>query len=137
VRDLATAAREKQHKPFALTITEDQLNTLLHDRVDTKKTPLRDVRAGLSRGGLTLHGRVLYKGFDATAALQGDIEVRNNQLDYKTKSLTVDGFPVSALKDRIDREITQALNRALKDAPGRITDTEIGDGEMTISGVTD
>ncbi len=136
VRDLAEAAKRHERKPFSIQVSEAQLNTLLQDRLDTSEFPIRQLRAGLSPNLLALQGRILYKGFDATATLQGNIIVQNNQLRFKSDSLTVDGFPVGSLKQKIDREVTQALNRLLQEAPGRVDSVTIGDGQMTISGVT-
>jgi hypothetical protein len=85
---------------------------------------------------LALQGRILYKGFDATATLQGNITVRDDKLQFKSDTFTVDGFPVGSLKQKIDHEVTQALNRLLQEAPGRVDSISIGDGQMTISGVT-
>jgi hypothetical protein len=136
VRDLAEAAKRHERKPFSIQVTEAQLNTLLQDRLDTSKFPIRQLRAGLSPDRLALQGRILYKGFDATATLQGNITVRDNKLQFKSDTLAVDGFPVGSLKQKIDREVTQALNRLLQEAPGHVDNVSIGDGQMTISGVT-
>jgi HAMP domain-containing protein len=136
VRDLAEAAKRHERKPFSIQVSEAQLNTLLQDRLDTSKFPIRQLRAGLSPDLLSLQGRILYKGFDVTVTLQGNITVTGNRLQFKSDSLSVDGFPVGSLKQKIDREVTQALNRLLQEAPGRVENVTIGDGKMTISGVT-
>jgi hypothetical protein len=136
VRDLAEAAKRNERKPFSVQVSEAQLNTLLQDRLDTSQFPIRQLRAGLSPGQMSLQGRVLYKGFDVTVTLQGNITVRNNKLLFKSDTFAVDGFPVGSLKQRIDREITQALNRLLQETRGRVDDVTIGDRQMTISGVT-
>jgi hypothetical protein len=119
------SAKRHERKPFSIQVSEAQLNTLLQDRLDTSEFPIRQLRAGLSPDLLALQGRILYKGFDATATLQGNIIVQNNQLRFKSDSLTVDGFPVGSLKQKIDREVTQALNRLLQEAPGRVDSVTI------------
>src|SRR5687768_5544011 len=53
VKDIARKATEKGKAPFELVITEEDLNTLLQDRVDTNKFPIREPRAGFTPGQLT------------------------------------------------------------------------------------
>jgi len=137
IRDLSQAARRKEHKRFSLPISESQLNTILQDRLDTSKFPIRDLKAGLSPQRLTLQGRVLYKGIDAVATLSGNIVAKDNALRYESESLNVGGLPINALKAKVDKQVTKALNKLLEKAPGRIERVEIGDKSMTIQGVTD
>lgn len=136
VQDLAKAARRKERKHFALAVSEQQLNTLLQDRLNTTKFPIREPRAGLSPGHLSLQGRVNYQGIDAVATLTGNIVVQDGELTYQAESLEVGGFPISSLRDKAQRGITRALRKWQKDAPGRIERVTIADKQMTIEGVT-
>ncbi len=137
MQDLAKSARRKEHKPFALTITEQQLNTLLQDRLNTAKFPIREPRAGLSPERLALQGRVNYGGLDAVATLSGNIVVKDGELKYEAESLEVGGIPVPSLREKAQKSITRALRDWQKGAPGRIQSIVIADKKMTIEGVTD
>jgi hypothetical protein len=56
-------AKRGENKKFVITANEEQLNTLLQDRLNTEKFPVRDLRVGLQFDLLLVQGRVLYKGF--------------------------------------------------------------------------
>jgi len=138
VNEVAASARRKEKKPFTITATEQVLNTLLQDRLDTEKFPVRDLRAGLEPGKVVLQGRVLYKGFDAVATLGGNIVANKGKLEFKADSLQVGGLPAPAnWKNKIETTVTEKLNQLLKNAPGRINSVAVEQDKLTIEGVTD
>jgi hypothetical protein len=134
--DIVRAARRKEQRPFALTASEQQLNTLLQDRVRVGNLPVRDLRVGLDAERLALQGRIIYKGIDATMTLTGNIAARDGKLHYEAEKLHVSGIPVSSLKKKVGRQVTEALNHWFEKAPGRIERVAIADKHLTIEGVT-
>ena len=63
VRQITRAAKNKEQQRFTLTVDEGQLNTLLQDKIDTSKFPIRDLRVGLQPNQLTLQGRIKLQSF--------------------------------------------------------------------------
>ena len=129
-------AKSGEKKTFHIEASEEQLNTLLQDRLDASKFPVRDLNVGLSPGELALQGRVNYKGIDATATLSGDISVRDGQLDFQAGELKVQGFSVGSLKKKAQKEVTRALNSWSEKLPGKIETVTIEDQKITIEGTT-
>ena len=138
VSNIARAARAGEKKPFVLEVTDEQLNTLLQDRVDLSKFPIRDLRVGFEPGRVVAQGEVKYSGVSATATLVGNVTLENGQLIYITDSLQVMGVPAPAeWKEKLDKEVTKQLNVALKKAPGRVDEVRLESGKMIVSGQTD
>ncbi len=137
IKDIRKSAQAKENKRFTLQISENQLNTLLQDRLDLSKFPITNLRAALDPNRLTLKGDASYRGFPAEARLAGNIEVQNGALAFKAESLEISGVPVSSLRDKAETEITKGLQKLLQEAPGKIDRVEIGDRTMTIEGITD
>ncbi len=130
VRDAKSGSKKK----FTVTATEDQLNTLLQDRLDTSKFPVRDLRVGLAPQSLSLQGRMNYQGYDATGTISGNITAKNGVLNYQAESLKVQGFSVGAMRDKAETEINNVLKKWSGELPGRIDRVTIEDRKMTLEG---
>lgn len=138
VRDLAAQAKRGEHKRFSISATEDELNTLLQDRVKMKNLPVRDLRLGLEANALLMQGVVDYNGMSPVATLQGQVVARNGKIAIDIESLKVGGVPAPGKwRDKIERQITPRLNDALGRVPGRIDRVTIEKGRLTVEGVTD
>ncbi|RYG69194.1 hypothetical protein EON80_10265 [bacterium] len=138
VEDVARSARKKERKEFKLEVTEDQLNTLLQDRLRTEKFPIDDLRAGLSPGILTLQGTAKYQGFDVPATLNGTLEAKDDTLDFQIDSLSLSGLPAPGnIKEKAEKAISEGLKKAFrKDGSAKIEKVEIGEGKMMVEGRT-
>lgn len=138
VEQVARSARRKENKNFSLTATEDQLNTLLQDRLRTEKFPISDLRAGLSPGVLTLQGTVKYQGFDVPATLDGTLEAQNGALQFQINSLSLSGLPAPGnIKEKAEKSISQGLQKAFsKDSNARVEKVIIESGKLTVQGRT-
>lgn len=136
IQNVVREAKSGAKKRFKITADENQLNTLLQDRLDTSKFPVRDLRVGLAPQELSLQGRVNYNGFDATGTLSGDISAQNGALNFQAKSLQVQGFSVPKLQDNAETEINKALHKWSGELPGRIDKVTIEDRKLTIEGTT-
>jgi hypothetical protein len=137
-KDIAGQAKSKAKAQFKLRVTQDQLNTILQDRLKSGKAPIRDPQATLSPGMLTLNGTVDYKGLPVPATLSGAVSAQNGQVIFRADSLKLSGIPApGALKSTVEREINQHLGRSLTEAPIKIEDVTVEEGQLTISGVTD
>lgn len=141
VSKLARSAKRREHKKFTITATQDQLNTLLQDRLKTEKFAIHNLSVGLGPDTLKLQGKVPYRGVEVTATLSGNIRVTKGKLDYELQSLLLT-MPLGTVnapqkwKDKVQREVTRGLNALLDRAPGRIDKATIEQGEMTIEGET-
>lgn len=137
VQDIGRSGRAHEKKPFALEVTDEQLNTLLQDRVDTSKFPLRNLRVGFEPGRVLAQGEVKYSGFQASATLEGSVRLESGRVLYTTDSLQIGGLPApGSWKNKLDSQVTAQLNRALSQAPGRIESVQIEQGKMIVSGQT-
>jgi hypothetical protein len=137
VRDIARSARAGESKAFSIEITQEQVNTLLQDRVDLSKFPVRNLRVGFEPGRVVAQGDVDYKGISAGATLAGTVTLQNGQLVYVTETLLVQGIPAPGdWKGKIDGPISEQLNRALANAPGTLEEVRIESGKMIVSGRT-
>jgi hypothetical protein len=135
---VAQAARRKEHKPFRVVATEEQLNTLLQDRIDTSHFPIRDLTLGLKPGRIAAQGTASYSGVETVVTVEGAVQVEDGRLRYQVDSLKLGGLPAPAkLKDKVEREVSQQLNRGLKHAPGQIKTVTVEDGELVVEGVTE
>lgn len=136
VKNIGRKAKANEKAPFELVITEEDLNTLLQDRVDTKKFPIQEPRAGFTPGQLTLQGTANYKGISAPASLSGSLSVQNGIAVFKADSLTVQGFPVGSLKNKAEREINKVLAQGLTQTEVKLESITIEQGQMTLRGQT-
>lgn len=138
VKEIGRSARQGEKKPFAIVLTEDQLNTVLQERLDTSKFPIRDVRAGMQADRLLVQGQIKYQGIEGPATLAGNLQVEAGRLRFVAESLQFGMIPApSKWKAKVEAQISERLNEALANAPGRIQKVAIEQGKMTISGVTD
>ena len=138
VKEIAASARRKEHKPFTLIVTEPQLNTLLQDRLQTDKFPIRNLRAGLHPNLMELQGEVDYKGVNVVATIGGGISAQNGRMVFKADSLKFGGLPAPAkVKKKVESETNKNLNKLLLNAPGKINRVTLQEGKMSIEGVTD
>ncbi len=133
---VAREIKSGNRKTFRIEASEEQLNTLLQERLDTSKFPVRDLNVGLTPGELAMQGRVLYQGIDATATLTGDVSVKDGKLDFQAADLKLQGFSVGSLRRRAEKEITRALNKWSEKMPGRLQNVTIEDKKITIEGTT-
>lgn len=136
VEKIAREIKSGEKKTFHIEASEEQLNTLLQDRLNTAQFPVRDLSVGLSPNLLSLQGRINYKGYDATATLSGDVSVKNGVLDFQAGDLKVQGFSVGSLKDKAQKQVTRALNDWSEKLPGKIEKVLIEDQKITVEGNT-
>ncbi len=136
VEKVAREAKSGEKKSFKIEASEEQLNTLLQERLDTAHFPVKDLNVGLSPSGIALQGRANYKGLDATATLFGNITVENGQLVFKAGDLKVQGFSVGSMQKKAEKEVTRALNQWSEKLPGKIESVVIEDQKITIEGST-
>lgn len=136
IQNVVREAKSGTKKSFTITANEDQLNTLLQDRLDTSKFPVRDLRVGLSPNLLSLQGGFNYNGIEATGTVSGDIKAQNGVLQFSAGELKVQGFSVGSLKDNAEKQINRALEKWSAELPGRIDKVTIEDRKLTVEGTT-
>ena len=138
VEAIARDAHTNGKKTFEISASEEQLNTLLQDRLRTEKFPISDLRVGLTPGVLTLQGNVKYSGLEAPATLTGTLAAQNGTLVYTIDSLSVSGLPAPRkLKDKAQKAIEDSLQKAFsREKNARVETVEIGAGQLLIKGTT-
>ena len=123
--------------PFRIVATEQQLNTLLQDRIRTEKFAIKNVRAGLDSKQLTLQGDVPYKGLETTATLAGNISAQNGKVLFKTESLLIGGLleAPKEWKSKIETQVTAQLNKLIEKANVNVTKASVEEKQLIIEGV--
>ena len=135
VNEIVRAGREHRQQTFTLEISAEQLNTLLQDRLDTRKFPIQDLRVGLQPGQLLIQGKAKISGFSGIATLSGGLTAQNGKLQFATQDLKIGGLSApDKWQQKVNKSITERLNDALKDAPGRIDKVTIETDKMIVSG---
>ncbi len=136
VKEIQRKVKNNEKAPFELVVTQDDLNTFLQDRINTDKFPIRDPRAGFSPGQITVQGTADYKGISAAANLSGSLTVENGQAAFHADSLTIKGFPApGSLKEKAEREINKVA-RSLTEDSVHLESISIGQGQVTLRGIT-
>ena len=138
VETIARAAKRGEKKPFELTVSQDDLNTLIQDRLKTKNLPLENPRIGLQNGQLIMEADGKYKGVSGPVSLVGTVKAENGDMSFHVDSLTI--VVVSApreWKEKVQSAVDEGLKKALREkGTTRIDTVTIGDGTLTIRGQT-
>lgn len=138
VETIARASKKGEKKPFEVTLTQDELNTLVQDRLKTKNLPIENPRVGLQNGQLVLEADGNYKGISAPVSVAGTVSAQNDDVAFAIDSLSLGGFPAPGdWKEKVQRAVDDGLKKALREkGTAKIDSVEIGDGNMTIKGRT-
>jgi len=137
-RSIARDAKSGQNKPFQLVLTQDELNTLLQERLQTKNLPIENPRIGLQNGQLIFEADANYKGVQAPVSASGTVSAQNGDIAFQIDSLSLGVFPTpSGWKEKAQRAVDDGLKKALKEkGSAKIESVEIGEGTMTVQGHT-
>ena len=141
VHQIETIARDTKRgdkKPFKVVLSQDELNTLLQDRLKAKNLPISNPRIGLQNGQFIVEADGKYKGISAPVSLSGTASAQGGEVSFVVDSMSLGGFPVPGnLKPQIQRAVNDGLKKALEQkGTAQIKSVEIGEGTMTIIGRT-
>lgn len=134
--EIVRRIRKGDRSPFRLVATQQQLNTLLQDRIRTDKFAVRDLRVGLESERLSLQGTVPYKNLETTATLIGDISAQDGKILFTADKLLLGGLfeAPGEWKTKIEAQVTKQLNRLLENSRVRIDRASIENNELIIEG---
>lgn len=134
--DIVRRVKSGDRKPFRLVATEQQLNTLLQDRIRTDKFALKDLRVGLKPKQLSLQGTVPYKGLETTATLTGDISAQNGRVKFNADKLLIGGLfeAPGDWKEKVEKQVDSQLNKLLSNAKVNITRAAVEEGQLILEG---
>lgn len=130
---------ERRHErvPFTVVATQDQLNTLLQDRIKTHNLPIHDLSLELDADSVAVQATVNYRGFDVPATAHADLGATAGQVTVKVTSVDLAGLPAPVkIKDSLNLELSRQLNRALGSRGGTIDTVTVEPGKLTVTGVT-
>ena len=138
VDNVARAARKNERSQFEVTATQDQLNTLLQDKIKIKNLPVRDLSAQLQPNSLVLSGRAKYNGIEVPVVMSGDLQSRDGGLQLQIQSLTLGGFSApSDWKNKAQSAASAAIEKALSGGQKvRFDSVEIASEKLTVRGQT-
>lgn len=137
--DLKKANDAQQHKPYTVTVTSADLNTLLQDSIQIKNLPVSNLRAELQPGQVILQGDANYKGFNAPATVTGSLSPRDDGgVAFEVVSLNLGNFPApDKWKDKIRKPVEKQLDKLFRSGHGgRVESITIEQDRMTVQGVT-
>ena len=139
VRAIARDAKTSEKKSFQLVVTQDQLNTLIQERLQTKNLPIANPRVGLQNGQLVFEADATYKGIEAPVSATGTVQAQNGDIAFTLQSLSLGMFPTpNGWKEKAQKAIDDGLKKALKEkGSARIESVGIGDGNLTLKGTTE
>lgn len=134
--DVVRRVKSGDTTPFRIVASEEQLNTLLQDKVRTEKFAIHDLRVGLKTHQLSLQGVVPYKGFDATMTLTGDVVAENGNIVFKADDLLIGGLAKAPdkWKKKIEKQVTKQLGKLLDNADVNVTNASVENGQLVIEG---
>ena len=137
VSDVIRNIKAGDRSPFHIVATEQQLNTLLQDRIRTEKFIVKNLRTGLNSQKLILQGDVPYSGLEATMTLTGNIIEQDNKVLFKTEGLLIGGLfeAPKRWKKKIETQVTNQLNKLLENANVNVTKVSIEEKRLVIEGV--
>ena len=138
VDNVARAARKNERSQFEVMATQDQLNTLLQDKIKIKNLPIRDLSAQLQPGSLILSGRAKYNGIEVPVVMSGDLRAQSGDLQLQIQSLTLSGFGApDEWKEKVQRAASEAIEKALSGGQKvRFESVEIAAEKLTVRGQT-
>ena len=138
VDEVAQAARKNERSDFKVTATQDQLNTLLQDKIKIKSSPVTDLSAALQPDSLVLSGRAQYNGIEVPVVINGDLRAKNGGLELEIESLTLGGFGApQKWKDKAKKAAGEAMEKALSQGQNvRFQSVKIESEKLTVTGQT-
>ena len=138
VDEVARAARKNEKSDFKVTATQDQLNTLLQDKIKIKNSPVTGLSAILQPDSLVLSGRAKYNGIKVPVVINGTLSARNGGLNLEIQSLTLGGFSApSDWKSKAQKVASEAIEKALSDGQHvRFESVQIESQKLTVTGQT-
>ena len=138
VDEVARAARENKRSDFEVTATQEQLNTLLQDKIKIKDSPVSELSAALQPGALILSGQAKYQGIQVPVVINGNLRAQNGGLDFQIQSLTLGGFGApSGWKDKAQKAASDAIEKALSQGQKvRFESVQIENEKLTVKGQT-
>ena len=138
VDEIARAAKKGERRDFTLSATQDQLNTLLQDKLDIKNAPVSDLSAQLQPGQIILSGRAKTNGLSVPAVITGDLKARDGGLVLEINSLKLGGFKAPGkVKQQAQKAASDALEKALSGGQKlRFGEVKIEREKLTVSGQT-
>lgn len=137
-KGIGEAAKQKKNVHFRVTVSEEQLNTMLQKNLKPGQAPIHGVQATLSPGRIDATGTVDYKGASLPASLSGTLDAQGGQVTFHADSLTISHLPApGALKAKVESDINERLGQGLTKAPLKVEELTIEQGQLTIAGTTD
>ena len=135
---LRISGRRSEHKPFTLTIDNEELDTLLQTGLSSGRYPVRAVQCEIRTGEIVLQGIAKVHDADTTVNIGGNIAAEKGALAFQLNSLQIDGLPApTTWKDKAQDAISKRLNSELTSKGLEIASVQLDPGVMTIKGVTD
>ncbi len=138
VDEVARAARKNEKSNFSVTATQEQLNTLLQDKIKIKNSPVSDLSAALQPDSLILSGRAKYNGLEVPVVINGNLSAQNGGLSLEIQSLTLGGFGApSDWKNKAQKAASDAIEKALSGGEKvRFESVQIEREKLTVTGQT-
>ena len=133
--DAAVSAGQK--KEVTITITDKEVNSKLIELRAKGELPVRDASINFGDGQFLAYSMIDTPGINAKAAVIGQVEIVNGSPEIVVEDFNLGKLP---LPESTDRRVEQLLNvmarLQLSDVPLEITNIQIKDHELTVTGTT-
>lgn len=131
-------AKQGAKAPFAMRISEDQLNAMLAQGIEkSEKFDVENLAAKLEPNLMTLQGTAKYHGAPVTLTITGNLAQNGSEVVFNVESMWLGKFSApDKWKERASAVVSKQLNRAIARDIGELNSVEINAGEILVRGVT-
>jgi hypothetical protein len=132
------SAPRLSHRPVTTTLSQAEVNALVVEQLQQNPNfPLRNPYIVLKPDHVLLIGDYDVSFVTMTVTTDMTVSVDNGVPKVHVQSIQADGVDVPAsVSDSLNQQIAQQTQSSLSDYPFTVQQISIGDGTMTVSGVT-
>src|SRR4030042_44566 len=135
--EIDAAVNAGQTKEITLTITDKEVNSKLIELRAKGELPARDASINFGDGQFLAYAVVDTPGINAKTAMIGQVEIVDGSPKIVVTDFNLGKLPLSESADnRAEQLLNVLVSLQLSDVPLEITDIQIKDHELTVTGTT-
>ena len=135
--EIDAAVGAGQEKEVTLTITDKEVNSKLIELRAKGELPVRDASINFGDDQFLAYSMIDTPGINAKMAVIGQVEIVNGSPKIVVTEFNLGKLPLPESADRRAEQLLNVLvSMQLSDVPLEITDIQIKDHELTVTGTT-
>ena len=135
--EIDAAVGAGQTKQVTLTITDKEVNSKMIELRAKGELPVRDASINFGNGKFLAYAMVDTPGINAKTAMIGQIEIVNGSPKIVIEEFNLGKLPLPESADRRAEQLMNVMVRLqLSDVPLEITNIQIKDHELSVTGTT-